>query len=133
MAIIKNSISLACLLLALFIVSCQDREEKETAPSPFSYVVSDSLKLWCKTRMPAGRILAEGDTLKLLFFEDELNRLWKPPYSASAVDELAKNGEFNWEELPAHEGNRRWQLSLMLQAEDSTYLTPNNLLVYLFR
>ncbi len=133
MAIIKKSICAVYLLLVLFIVSCEDKKEKETLPVKSSYVVSDSLKLWCKTRMPAGRILAEGDTLRLLFFEDELNRLWKPPYSASAVDELAKSGGFNWEELPAHEGNRRWQLSLMLQAEDSTYLTPNNLLVYLFR
>ena len=133
MAIIQKSIYAGYLLLVLFIASCHGKEEKGAPPAQLSYVVSDSLKLWCKTRMPAGRILSDGDTLKILFFEDELNQLWKPPYSASAVDELAKNGEFHWEELPAHEGNRRWQLSLMLQAEDSTYLTPNNLLVYLFR
>lgn len=133
MSIIQKSIYVGFLLLALFIISCTEKTEKGAPPAQLSYVVGDSLKLWCKTRMPAGRILAEGDTLKLLFFEDELNRLWKPPYSASAVDELSKNGGVRWEELPAHEGNRRWQLSLMLQTEDSTYLTPNNLLVYLFR
>jgi hypothetical protein len=134
MAILKRNIFAACLLLLFFIISCKDKKNEEPATtSQFSYVVSDSLKLWCKNKMPASRILAEGDTLKLLFFEEELNRLWKPPYSEETVKELSRNGEFNWEELPAHEGNRRWALSLTLQAADSTYLTPNNLLVYLFR
>lgn len=134
MAIFKRSIPGACLLLLVIMISCKDKKNEEpVTPPSFSYVVSDSLRLWCKTRMPSSRILSEGDTLKLLFFEEELNLLWKPPYSEEAVKELSKNGEFNWEELPAHEGNRRWALSLTLQAADSTYLTPNNLLVYLFR
>lgn len=134
MAIFKNSIPAALLALLIFTTSCKNKKTDAPAGNPqFSYVVSDSLKRWCKEKLPASRILAEGDTLKLLFFEEELNLLWKPQYAEEAVKDLSRNGEFNWQELPAHEGNRRWALSLTLQPADSTYLTPNNLLVYLFR
>ena len=134
MAILKNSVFTACLIILGFAMSCQNKKTAtDETGSAFSYVVGDSLRLWCKTKLPASRILSEGDTLQLMFFEEELNLLWKPPYSAEAVQELSKNGEFNWRELPAHEGNRRWALSLALQPADSTYLTPNNLMVYLFR
>ncbi|MET0462060.1 MAG: hypothetical protein ABW007_02865, partial [Chitinophagaceae bacterium] len=84
-------------------------------------------------KMPAGRISGDATSLKLLFFEEELNLLWRPVYREDQVKEMADQGNFVWEELPAHEGNRRWQLSLNFQPEDSTYSTPNNLLLYLFR
>jgi hypothetical protein len=129
-AIIK--ISGLLMATAFFLVACKEQQQ-ENHSSPVSYVVSDSLKIWCKTKMPASRITEEGNDLKLLFFEEELNTLWKPVYREEIVKEIAAREKFGWEELPAHEGNRRWQLSLNFQQEDSTYSTPNNLLLYLFR
>ncbi|RYG51400.1 MAG: hypothetical protein EOO01_08600 [Chitinophagaceae bacterium] len=134
MYFIKKYVPIAVLIISFSLYSCREQKDKNaTAPQQSSYIVSDSLRAWCKAKMPAARILSEGETLKLLFFEEELPMLWKPPYSEDAVKELAKKDGFVWEEMPAHEGNRRWSLSLTLQPEDSTYLTPNNLLVYLFR
>jgi hypothetical protein len=130
----KVSLKISGLLLAsiFFLVACEQKKE-ENKPSSISYVVSDSLKLWCKVKMPASRISEDATSFKLLFFEEELNLLWKPAYKEDEVKEMAGQGNFGWEELPAHEGNRRWQLSLNFQQEDSTYSTPNNLLLYLFR
>ncbi len=130
----KMTIKISGLLLGalFFLVSCKDQQQ-ENHSLPVSFVVSDSLKTWCKNKMPASRLSEEGNNLKLLFFEEELNTLWKPAYREDAVKEMAAQGNFGWEELPAHEGNRRWQLSLNFQQEDSTYGTPNNLLLYLFR
>ncbi|MCG2615843.1 hypothetical protein LZZ85_16225 [Terrimonas sp. NA20] len=130
----KFSITLTGVLLAAttLLFACKQKEQ-ENKPSAISHVVSDSLKVWCKNKMPASRILEEAANLKLVFFEEELNLLWRPAYREDLVKEMADRGNFSWEELPAHEGNRRWQLSLNFQQEDSTYATPNNLLLYLFR
>lgn len=125
---ILASISLTVLLL----FSCKEK----TAPSQteaFSHVVGDSLKTWCQQKLSPNRVSFEGSTIKLLFFEEELNLLWKPSYNEDAVKTLAAKADFQWLELPVHEGNRRWEMALPLQVEDSTYTTPNNLLLYLFR
>ena len=119
----------ASLLLA---VSCKEKKQELKSES-VSYVVSDSLQAWCKSRLPENRMSYEGSTIKLLFFEEELNVLWRPAYNEETVKEIAGTGNFQWQELPVHEGNRRWEMSLPLQPEDSTYATPNNLLLYLFR
>lgn len=119
-------------LAALLLFSCREK----TAPvqtEAFSHVVGDSLKTWCQQKLSPNRISFEGSTIRLLFFEEELNLLWKPSYNEEAVNTLAAKADFQWQELPVHEGNRRWEMTLPLQAEDSSYSTPNNLLLYLFR
>jgi len=125
---ILSSIGTVCL----FLVSCKEKKEAGI-PGSFSYVVKDSMEAWCKNKLFQNRVSHEGNTINLLFFEEELNALWKPGYREEAVNELASNADFEWKELPAHEGNRQWELSLPLQVEDSTYCIPNNLLLYLFR
>lgn len=130
----NTNFKLLFLLLssALLIVSCKSKEET-AQPSAASYVVADSLKAWCRNSLPENRISYEGSTIKLMFYEEDLNTLWKPAYSEASVKELADKEHFGWRELPVHEGNRRWEMLLDLQPEDSTYPTPNNLLLYLFR
>jgi hypothetical protein len=128
----RETLFFCCFLAcAMIFISCKEKKEPVRSEA-VSYVIADSLQTWCKHRLPETRVSYEGSTMKLLFFEEELNLLWKPGYNEDAVKEMAANN-FQWEELPVHEGNRRWQLSLLLQPEDSTYVTPNNLLLYLFR
>jgi|SRR6218665_390421 len=120
------------IILTGLLFSCKEQTVTVQAAS-FSHVVSDSLKSWCQQKLSPNRISFEGSTIKLLFFEEELNLLWKPSYNEEDVKILAAKSAFQWQELPVHEGNRRWELALPLQTEDSTYTTPNNLLLYLFR
>jgi hypothetical protein len=125
-------ITVAVFFAVLLLAACKEKQE-DIKPASVSYVVSDSLKAWCKNKLPENRISYEGSTIKLLFFQEDLDQLWKPAYAEAEVKELAAKEQFNWQELPVHEGNRRWELSMPLQEKDSTYITPNNLLLYLFR
>lgn len=119
-------------IAGLLLFSCKEKAATVQTDA-FSHVAGDSLKTWCRQKLSPNRVSFEGSTIRLLFFEEELNLLWKPAYNEDEVNTLAAKADFQWKELPVHEGNRRWEMALPLQPEDSTYTTPNNLLLYLFR
>lgn len=123
---------LSLILITSFLCSCGNKESPQSSDT-ISYVVSDSLDAWCASKLSQSRIAHKEGLIKLMFLEEELNHLWKPSYDENVIQDMASKTGFIWQELPTHEGNRRWELSLPLQPEDSTYITPNNLLLYLFR
>lgn len=113
-------------------LACRQKQIRQD-PGFCSYVMADSLNIWCKQKMAANRLfLKDQDTIRLVFNEDDVSQLWQTSHSDSLVRELGNDCGFGWLELPAKDGNRFWQLSLPFEKTDSTYIVPNNLLTYLF-
>jgi hypothetical protein len=115
------------------ILSCRTHQSVSYDVS-CSYVFADSIRVWLHNKMPEGvrQWIEEKDSLKIFFYEEEAKKLWQGINSDLAVNELSRNCGFSWILLESSDGNKRWQLGLGLQRKDTTFIIPNNLLIYLF-